>query len=54
MLNQTVNLITRIFFHAFFSYYTLFALDNATNHACFVENTYLAKMINLGIDAKQP
>ena len=48
-MDQTVNLITRIFFYIFFDYQALFVFNNATNHLCFAKNTFLAKKMNLGI-----
>ena len=54
MTDQTVNLATRIFLYAFPGCQALFAFDNASNHACFAEDTLLAKKMNLGVGGKQP
>lgn len=53
MIDQMVNLATRIFLYTFFNCQTVFVFDNNTNHAYYVKNTLLIKIINLNIDGKQ-
>ena len=53
MTNQTINLATRIFPYAFPNCQAIFAFDNTANHICYVENTLLAKKMNLGVSRKQ-
>lgn len=52
MTEQTINLATRIFSYAFSNCQAFFVFDNAANHACYTENTLLAKKINLGVGGK--
>ncbi len=48
MIDQIVNLATRIFPYAFPNCQAFFAFDNAANHACYAEYALLAKKMNLG------
>lgn len=51
-MDQTVNLVTRIFSYRFFDYKAFFTFDNAANHTYFETNSFVAKKLNLDIDRK--
>ena len=51
-MDQTINLITRIFSYAFLAYKTLLTFDNTTNYVCFIENALLIKKMNMDIGRK--
>ncbi len=53
MTDHTVNLRTRIFSYTFLNRQAFFTFDNAVNHACYMENVFLAKKMNLSVDEKQ-
>ena len=53
MTDQIVNLATRIFFYTFPDCQAFFAFDNIANYACFAENIFQAKKMNLGVSRKQ-
>lgn len=52
-MDQTINLIIRIFCYRFFDCQVFFKFNNTTNHVCFVENTFLTVKINLDANKKQ-
>lgn len=53
MIDQKVNFATRIFLYAFPNYQAIFAFDNMVNYACFTENAFLTKKINLDMAGKK-
>ena len=53
MIDQIVNLVTRIFFYAFPNCQALFAFDNSANNTYYLENVFLIKKMNLAMGEKQ-
>jgi len=54
MVQQTCDLVMRIFPYAFPGCQALFAFDNASNHSCYAEDALLVSKMNLGPGGKQP
>lgn len=53
IIDQIINLTTRIFLYAFCNCQAFFAFGNISNHACYAKNAFLAKKINLDVSGKQ-
>ncbi len=53
MIDQTINLATQTFLYLFFNCQALFAFDNTANDACFAENNFSTKKMNIDAGEKQ-